>query len=104
MKIPKENINIILERIEELKNIPNMIDYNEDGFGTQCDININDPIVNNLEENERIQSELFKKAVEEFRNRNKDPKDLNFRLSTGSLLVESAVLKKSSKDTPDELN
>ncbi len=66
MKIPKENINIILERIEELKNIP-MIDYNEDGFGTQCDININDPIVNNLEENERIQSELFKKAVEEFR-------------------------------------
>ena len=67
MKIPKENITLILERIDELKNIPNMNEINSDGFGTQCDININDPIVNNIEENERIQSELFKKAVEEFR-------------------------------------
>ena len=70
MKIPKENINLILDRIEEIKNLPNM-NYNDDGFGTQCDININDPVVNNIEENERIQSELFKKAVEEFRKMGK---------------------------------
>ena len=46
----------------------------EGDFGTKCDSKnyYNDPITDDIEENERIQSELFKKAVEEFRNRNKD--------------------------------
>ena len=50
----------------------------EGDFGTQCDSKyyFNDPVTDNIEEYERIQSELFKKAVEEFRNRNKDPKDI----------------------------
>ena len=51
----------------------------EGDFGTQCDSKnfYNDPITDDIEENERIQSELFKKAVEEFRNRNKEVNDTN---------------------------
>ena len=51
----------------------------EGDFGTQCDSKnyYNDPVTDDIEENERIQSELFKKAVEEFRNRNKDPSERN---------------------------
>ena len=49
----------------------------EGDFGTQCDSknyynDYNDPIIDDIEENERIQSELFIKAVEECRNRNRE--------------------------------
>ena len=66
----------MLEYVKELKMRREL--SAEGDFGTQCDSKyyFNDPVTDNIEEYERIQSELFKKAVEEFRNRNKDPKDI----------------------------
>ena len=71
MSINEKNRKIILERIEEMKNVP-LEEFNGE-FGIQCDDN-NDLKNENFdfEENERIQSELFKKAVEEFRNAGKN--------------------------------
>ena len=65
----------MLEYVKELKMRREL--SVEGDFGTQCDSKYyyNDPVTDNIEEYERIQSELFKKAVEEFRNRNKDPKE-----------------------------
>ena len=79
--LQKMNINEIdrkkmLEYVKELKMRREL--SVEGDFGTQCDSKYyyNDPVTDNIEEHERIQSELFRKAVEEFRNRNKDPKDI----------------------------
>ena len=75
MKIVEKDRKIMLSYIKELK-MRNELSLEGD-FGTQCDSKnyYNDPITDDIEENERIQSELFKKAVEEFRNRNKEPVD-----------------------------
>ena len=77
MKIEEKDRKVMLAYIKELK-MRNELSAEGD-FGTQCDSKnyYNDPVTDDIEENERIQSELFKKAVEEFRNRNKDPKDIN---------------------------
>ena len=77
MKIPEKDRKVMLSYIKELK-MRNELSVEGD-FGTQCDSKnyYNDPITDDIEENERIQSELFKKAVEEFRNRNKDPSEIN---------------------------
>ena len=79
MSINEKNRNTILERIEEIKNRPVSLEEFNGEFGTQCDNNIinNDPETFDIEENERIQSELFKKAVEEFRNAGKKKDDNN---------------------------
>ena len=76
MKINESDRNKMLEYVKELKMRREL--SVEGDFGTQCDSKyyFNDPVTDNIEEYERIQSELFKKAVEEFRNRNKDPKDI----------------------------
>ena len=76
MKINESDRNKMLEYVKELKMRREL--SVEGDFGTQCDSKyyFNDPVTDNIEEYERIQSELFKKAVEEFRNRNKDPKDV----------------------------
>ena len=75
MKIGEKDRKVMLTYIKELK-MRNELSPEGD-FGTQCDSKnyYNDPITDDIEENERIQSELFKKAVEEFRNRNKEPKE-----------------------------
>ena len=72
MNICEKDRKIMLSYVKELK-MGNELSLEGD-FGTQCDSKnyYNDPTTDDLEENERIQSELFKKAVEEFRNRNKD--------------------------------
>lgn len=77
MKIGEKDRKIMLSYIKELK-MRNELTVEGD-FGTQCDSKnfYNDPITDDIEENERIQSELFKKAVEEFRNRNKEANDTN---------------------------
>ena len=77
MKIPEKDRKVMLSYIKELK-MRNELSAEGD-FGTQCDSKnyYNDPVTDDIEENERIQSELFKKAVEEFRNRNKDPNEIN---------------------------
>ena len=77
MKIGEKDRKIMLSYIKELKMRNELIV--EGDFGTQCDSKnyYNDPVTDDIEENERIQSELFKKAVEEFRNRNKEPNDAN---------------------------
>ena len=76
MHINEADRKKMLEYVKELKMRREL--SVEGDFGTQCDSKYyyNDPVTDNIEEYERIQSELFKKAVEEFRNRNKDPKDL----------------------------
>ena len=76
MNINESDRKKMLEYVKELKMRREL--SVEGDFGTQCDSKYyyNDPVTDNIEEYERIQSELFKKAVEEFRNRNKDPKDL----------------------------
>ena len=76
MHINETDRKKMLEYVKELKMRREL--SVEGDFGTQCDSKYyyNDPVTDNIEEYERIQSELFKKAVEEFRNRNKDPKDL----------------------------
>ena len=73
MNICEKDRKIMLQYVKELK-MRNELSLEGD-FGTQCDSKnyYNDPITDDIEENERIQSELFKKAVEEFRNRNKEP-------------------------------
>ena len=75
MNIAEKDRKIMLSYIKELK-MRNELSVEGD-FGTQCDSKnyFNDPVTDDTEENERIQSELFKKAVEEFRNRNKEPQD-----------------------------
>ena len=75
MNICENDRKKMLEYVKELKMKREL--SVEGDFGTQCDSKYycNDPVADNIEEYERIQSELFKKAVEEFRNRNKDPKD-----------------------------
>ena len=72
MNICEKDRKIMLSYVKELK-MRNELSLEGD-FGTQCDSKnyYNDPTTDDIEENERIQSELFKKAVEEFRNRNKD--------------------------------
>ena len=72
MNICEKDRKIMLTYVKELK-MRNELSLEGD-FGTQCDSKnyYNDPTTDDIEENERIQSELFKKAVEEFRNRNKD--------------------------------
>ena len=77
MNIPEKDRKVMLSYIKELK-MKNELNAEGD-FGTQCDSKnyYNDPVTDDIEENERIQSELFKKAVEEFRNRNKDPSERN---------------------------
>ena len=76
MQINESDRKKMLEYVKELKMRREL--SVEGDFGTQCDSKYycNDPVTDNIEEYERIQSELFKKAVEEFRNRNKDPKDI----------------------------
>ena len=77
MQINETDRRRMLEYIKELKMRREL--SAEGDFGTQCDSKYycNDPVTDNIEEYERIQSELFKKAVEEFRNRNKEqPKDV----------------------------
>ena len=76
MKINESDRNKMLEYVKELKMRRELAA--EGDIRTQWDSNyyFNDPVTDNIEEYERIQSELFKKAVEEFRNRNKDPKDI----------------------------
>ena len=75
MNICEKDRKKMLEYVKELKMRREL--SVEGDFGTQCDSKYyyNDPVTDNIEEYERIQSELFKKAVEEFRNRNKDPKE-----------------------------
>ena len=75
MQISEKDRKVMLTYIKELK-MRNELSPEGD-FGTQCDSKnyYNDPITDDIEENERIQSELFKKAVEEFRNRNKEPQE-----------------------------
>ena len=75
MLISEKDRKVMLSYIKELK-MRNELSPEGD-FGTQCDSKnyYNDPITDDIEENERIQSELFKKAVEEFRNRNKEPQE-----------------------------
>ena len=68
MNIPIDNHDFILEKIEELKNKLNSNEKNE--LAIQCENNIF-----NLEENEKIQSELFKQAVEDFRKMGKKNKN-----------------------------
>ena len=77
MKINETDRKKMLEYVKELKMRKEL--SIEGDFGTQCDSKYycNDPITDNIEEYERIQSELFKKAVEEFRNRGKETKDNN---------------------------
>lgn len=77
MKIGEKDRKIMLSYIKELK-MRNELTGEGGGFGTQCDsVNYcNDPVSDNFEENERIQSELFRKAVEEFRNRGKEKEEL----------------------------
>ena len=77
MKIGEKDRKTMLSYIKELK-MKNELALEGD-FGTQCDSKnyYNDPVTDDIEENERIQSELFKKAVEEFRNRNKEPNNTN---------------------------
>ena len=77
MNIGEKDRKVMLEYVKELK-MRNELSLEGD-FGTQCDSKnyYNDPVTDDIEENERIQSELFKKAVEEFRNRNKDPNDID---------------------------
>ena len=74
MNICEKDRKKMLEYVKELKMRREL--SVEGDFGTQCDSKYyyNDPVTDNIEEYERIQSELFKKAVEEFRNRNKDHK------------------------------
>ena len=76
MQINESDRKKMLDYVKELKMRREL--SVEGDFGTQCDSKYycNDPVTDNIEEYERIQSELFKKAVEEFRNRNKDPKDI----------------------------
>ena len=75
MQISEKDRKVMLTYIKELK-MRNELSPEGD-FGTQCDSKnyYNDPITDDIEENERIQSELFKKAVEEFRNRNKESQE-----------------------------
>ena len=68
MNIPIDNHDFILEKIEELKNKLNSNEKNE--LAIQYENNIF-----NLEENEKIQSELFKQAVEDFRKMGKKNKN-----------------------------
>ena len=77
MNICEKDRKIMLQYVKELK-MRNELSLEGD-FGTQCDSKnyYNDPVTDDIEENERIQSELFKKAVEEFRNRNKEPNEIN---------------------------
>ena len=76
MNIPEKDRKKMLEYIKEL-NMKNELIIEGD-FGTQCDSKhyFNDPSTDDILENERIQSELFKKAVEEFRNMGKEKKDI----------------------------
>ena len=81
MKINETDRKKMLEYVKELKMRKEL--SIEGDFGTQCDSKYycNDPTTDNIEEYERIQSELFKKAVEEFRNRNKETKDNNININ-----------------------
>ena len=95
MKINESDRNKMLEYVKELKMRRELAA--EGDFGTQCDSKyyFNDPVTDNIEEYERIQSELFKKAVEEFRNRNKDPKDI--KENTNNIKEELPQVDKSVK-------
>ena len=95
MKINESDRNKMLEYVKELKMRREL--SAEGDFGTQCDSKyyFNDPVTDNIEEYERIQSELFKKAVEEFRNRNKDPKDI--KENTNNIKEELPQVDKSVK-------
>ena len=64
MNIPIDNHDFILEKIEELKNKI----YSKNTIQSENNIF-------NLEENEKIQSELFKQAVEDFRKMGKKNKN-----------------------------
>ena len=98
MKIAEKDRKVMLSYIKELK-MRNELSAEGD-FGTQCDSKnyYNDPVTDDIEENERIQSELFKKAVEEFRNRNKDPKDINKEKE------ENAPVDKSMKSSTTNIS
>ena len=96
MNINETDRKKMLEYVKELKMRRELTI--EGDFGTQCDSKYyyNDPITDNIEEYERIQSELFKKAVEEFRNRNKESKDNN-NLITNNKKEEMPQVDKSVK-------
>jgi len=89
MNIPIDNHDFILEKIEELKNKiysneknNNNINNNKNELAIQCENNNNN--IFSIEENEKIQSELFKQAVEEFRkmgNKNKKNEEINVNKS-----------------------
>jgi len=91
MNITETDRKKMLEYIKELKMRREL--SLEGDFGTQCDSKYycNDPVTDNIEEYERIQSELFKKAVEEFRNRNKDPKEINNNIKEELPQVDKSV-------------
>ena len=91
MSITETDRKKMLEYIKELKMRREL--SSEGDFGTQCDSKYycNDPVTDNIEEYERIQSELFKKAVEEFRNRNKDPKEINNNIKEEMPQVDKSV-------------
>ena len=63
MKIAEKDRKIMLSYIKELK-MRNELSLEGD-FGTQCDSKnyYNDPVTDDIEENERIQSELLKKSI-----------------------------------------
>lgn len=76
MGIGERDRKKMLDYVKEL-NMRNQLIVEGD-FGTQCDSrNIyQDPMTDDIEENERIQAELFKKAVEEFRNWGKEKEEV----------------------------
>lgn len=80
MKITSKKRSKIIEKIKEIKMSNELIASEGVGggdFGTQCDTRnvCDDPYTEDIDENERIQAELFKKAVEEFRNQGKPSTD-----------------------------
>ena len=97
MSINETDRKKMLEYVKELKMRREL--SIEGDFGTQCDSKYyyNDPVTDNIEEYERIQSELFKKAVEEFRNRNKDPKENNNNININNKKEEMPQVDKSVK-------
>ncbi len=104
MKIPEKDRKVMLSYIKELK-MRNELSAEGD-FGTQCDSKnyYNDPTTDDIEENERIQSELFKKAVEEFRNRNKDPSEINSDTNKEKGKEENPQVDKSMKSSTTNIS
>ena len=104
MKIPEKDRKVMLSYVKELK-MRNELSVEGD-FGTQCDSKnyYNDPTTDDIEENERIQSELFKKAVEEFRNRNKDPSEINTDINKDKDKEEMPQVDKSMKSSTTNIS